>query len=122
MTLQGGWGPFNKGPTGEILLRLTYKAYVEDEEDERIKAGIDVSDDEFSELASVGTTYEPSSDKESFMDVLAAFIVSEEFQGIVASEASNNVNNTKSTTTSSSGQTPDIATLDSGSDPAGIDS
>ncbi|KAK1416322.1 hypothetical protein QVD17_32111 [Tagetes erecta] len=120
VTLQGGWGPFNKGPTGEILLRLTYKAYVEDEEDERIKASIDVSDDEFSELASVGTTYEPSSNKETFMDVLAAFIVSEEFQGIVASEASINVNNTKSTTTaSSSGQTPDIATLDSGSDLGG---
>ncbi|KAI3730425.1 hypothetical protein L1987_61595 [Smallanthus sonchifolius] len=118
VTLQGGWGPFNKGPTGEILLRLTYKAYVEDEEDERIKADIDASDDEFSELASAGTIYEPSSDKETFMDVLAAFIVSEEFQGIVSSETSNNVNNTKSTTTSS-GQTPNIATPDPGSDSGG---
>ncbi|KAK9063851.1 hypothetical protein SSX86_017723 [Deinandra increscens subsp. villosa] len=118
VTLQGGWGPFNKGPTGEILLRLTYKAYVEDEEDERIKAN--ASDDEFSELASVvGTTYEPSSDKETFMDVLAAFIVSEEFQGIVASETSSNANNTKSTTTTSSGQTPDFATPESVSDPGG---
>ncbi|KAJ0670227.1 putative C2 domain superfamily protein [Helianthus annuus] len=121
VTLQGGLGPFNKGPTGEILLRLTYKAYVEDEEDERIKADVDASDDEFSELASAGTTYEPSSDKESFMDVLAAFIVSEEFQGIVASETLNNVNsnNTKSTTTYS-GQTSDFATADSGSDSGGI--
>ncbi|MFS8001117.1 putative C2 domain, synaptotagmin-like mitochondrial-lipid-binding domain, C2 domain superfamily [Helianthus anomalus] len=120
VTLQGGLGPFNKGPTGEILLRLTYKAYVEDEEDERIKADVDASDDEFPELASAGTTYEPSSDKESFMDVLAAFIVSEEFQGIVASETLNNVNsnNTKSTTTYS-GQTSDFATADSGSDSGG---
>ncbi|KAJ0475867.1 putative C2 domain, synaptotagmin-like mitochondrial-lipid-binding domain, C2 domain superfamily [Helianthus annuus] len=120
VTLQGGLGPFNKGPTGEILLRLTYKAYVEDEEDERIKADVDASDDEFSELASAGTTYEPSSDKESFMDVLAAFIVSEEFQGIVASETLNNVNsnNTKSTKTYS-GQTSDFATADSGSDSGG---
>ncbi|XP_076952671.1 synaptotagmin-2-like [Bidens hawaiensis] len=117
VTLQGGWVPFNKGPTGEILLRLTYKAYVEDEEDERIKADIDASDDEFSELAPAGTTYEPSSDKESFMDVLAAFIVSEEFQGIVASETLN-VNNTKSATTSS-GQTPDVVTPDGGSDSGG---
>ncbi|KAI7735167.1 hypothetical protein M8C21_025144 [Ambrosia artemisiifolia] len=119
VTLQGGWGPFNKGPTGEILLRLTYKAYVEDEEDDRTKADIDASDDEFSELALGGTTYEPSSDKESFMDELAAFIVSEEFQGIVASETSNNVNNTKSATTSS-GRIPDFATADGGSDTEGI--
>ncbi|XP_076897937.1 synaptotagmin-2-like [Bidens hawaiensis] len=117
VTLQGGLGPFNKGPTGEILLRLTYKAYVEDEEDERIKADIDASDDEFSELAPAGTTYEPSSDKESFMDVLAAFIVSEEFQGIVASETLN-VNNIKSTSTSS-GQTPDVVTTNNGSDSGG---
>ncbi|KAL8230208.1 hypothetical protein R6Q59_000541 [Mikania micrantha] len=118
VTLQGGWRLFNKGPTGEILLRLTYKAYVEDEEDETVKSSIDTSDDEFAELASASTPYQPSSNKETFMDVLAAFIVSEEFQGIVSSETSNNVYNTKSTTTSS-GQTPDFTTPDSGSDPGG---
>ncbi|KAL4575568.1 hypothetical protein LXL04_022415 [Taraxacum kok-saghyz] len=82
VTLQGGLGILNKGSSGEILLRLTYKAYVEDEEDEKI----DGSDDEFQELERTGTTYNPSLQRESFMDVLAALIVSEEFQGIVASE------------------------------------
>ncbi|KAI3778643.1 hypothetical protein L2E82_08025 [Cichorium intybus] len=89
VTLQGGWGILNKTPTGEILLRLTYKAYVEDEEDEKIKSEIDGSDDEFQEVEQSGTTYDPSprgTERESFMDVLAALIVSEEFQGIVASE------------------------------------
>nr|GEV94850.1 tricalbin-3-like [Tanacetum cinerariifolium] len=33
MALRGGWGLFRKGYRREILLRLTYKAYVEDEED-----------------------------------------------------------------------------------------
>lgn len=89
VTLQGGLGLLNKGSAGEILLRLTYKAYVEDEEDEKIKSEIDASDDEFQELESTGTTHNSSprgTERESFMDVLAALIVSEEFQGIVASE------------------------------------
>lgn len=121
VTLQGGWGLLNKGSAGEILLRLTYKAYVEDEEDEKIEVDIDASDDEFSELGPAGTTYEPTSpvsDKETFMDVLAAFIVSEEFQGIVASEASYNATDMKSTTTSS-GQTTNL--LDPDNDSGGID-
>ncbi|KAK4756131.1 hypothetical protein SAY87_009888 [Trapa incisa] len=92
--LRGGWGVFRKGSSGEILLRLTYKAYVEDEEDERNmleSMDTDVSDDE-SDSDDTSTTYEQKkrtptgTDKESFMDVLAALIVSEEFQGIVASE------------------------------------
>ncbi|GJT42629.1 retrotransposon protein, putative, ty1-copia subclass [Tanacetum coccineum] len=106
-----------KGSAGEILLRLTYKVYVEDEEDEKIEADIDTSDDEFSELGPAGTTYEPPSpvsDKETFMDVLAAFIVSEEFQGIVASEASYNATDMKSTTTSS-GQTTNLLDPDNDS-------
>ncbi|GJZ89725.1 tricalbin-3 isoform X1 [Tanacetum coccineum] len=117
VTLQGGWGLLNKGSAGEILLRLTYKVYVEDEEDEKIEADIDTSDDEFSELGPAGTTYEPPSpvsDKETFMDVLAAFIVSEEFQGIVASEASYNATDMKSTTTSS-GQTTNLLDPDNDS-------
>ncbi|KAL1324400.1 hypothetical protein HN51_034563 [Arachis hypogaea] len=96
VTLQGGWGFLGKGSSGEILLRLTYKAYVEDEEDD--KAEMDAtdmyaSDDELSDLDDgivadarneIDSMYD--TDKESFMDVLAALIVSEEFQGIVASE------------------------------------
>lgn len=81
---------FRKGSSGEVLLRLTYKAYVEDEEDEKASLGADVSDYE-SDLDDSNRIYaqaEKSSgtDTESFMDVLAALIVSEEFQGIVASE------------------------------------
>lgn len=37
VTIQGGRGPFGKGSTGELLLRLTHKAYVEDEKDEVIR-------------------------------------------------------------------------------------
>ncbi|PWA84124.1 calcium-dependent lipid-binding (CaLB domain) family protein [Artemisia annua] len=117
VTLQGGWGLLNKGSAGEILLRLTYKAYVEDEEDEKIEADIEASDDEFSELGPAGTAYEPTSPvsgKETFMDVLAAFIVSEEFQGIVASEASYNAMDMKSTTTPS-GQTTNLLDPDNDS-------
>ncbi|CAK9162784.1 unnamed protein product [Ilex paraguariensis] len=99
VVLNGGWGLFRKGSAGEILLRLTYKAYVEDEEDERLEAksmGTDASDDELSDSDvsdaankqhKMDSTGGP--DKESFMDVLAALIVSEEFQGIVASETGN---------------------------------
>lgn len=97
--MQGGWGPFRKGSSGEILLRLTYKAYVEDEEDDRPEEDsidVDASDDELSDSDQPNVEYEKGerdssneTDKESFMDVLAALIVSEEFQGIVASETGN---------------------------------
>lgn len=100
VVLQGGWGLFRKRSSGEILLRLTYKAYVEDEEDDKTEADsvdVDVSDDELSDSDQSNVTYEKGerdssneTDKESFMDVLAALIVSEEFQGIVASETGNN--------------------------------
>lgn len=99
MVLQGGWGLFRKGSSGEILLRLTYKAYVEDEEDDRSEEDsidVDASDDELSDSDQPNVEYEKDerdssneTDKESFMDVLAALIVSEEFQGIVASETGN---------------------------------
>ena len=101
VVLQRGWGLFRKGSGGEILLRLTYKAYVEDEEDDRadseyIDTDLSDSDDELSESEdSVGSFVKDKlkdakeTDKESFMDVLAALIVSEEFQGIVASETGN---------------------------------
>lgn len=32
--LRGGWGPFRKRYAGEVLLRLTYTAYVDDEEED----------------------------------------------------------------------------------------
>ncbi|GMI87512.1 hypothetical protein like AT3G19830 [Hibiscus trionum] len=96
VTLQGGWGLFRKRSRGEILLRLTYKAYVEDEEDDTTatgSVGADFSDDELSDFDEPNVTYEQGvkqnideTSKESFMDVLAALIVSEEFQGIVSSE------------------------------------
>ncbi|KAK4371217.1 hypothetical protein RND71_010692 [Anisodus tanguticus] len=92
-----GWGLLGPRPVGEISLRLTYKAYVEDEEDERIEArskDLDASDDELSDFderdtavyEQLGKSVSSGADKESFMDLLAALIVSEEFQGIVASE------------------------------------
>lgn len=101
MVLRGGWGLFSRGSTGELLLRLTYKAYVEDEEDDTIGAeSIDADtsdDDELSDSDDLDASYVPGerdisneTDKESFMDVLAALIVSEEFQGIVSSETGNN--------------------------------
>lgn len=99
MVLQRGWGLFRRGSSGEILVRLTYKAYVEDEEDDRTEADsidVDGSDDELSDSDQSYLTYEScerdssnETEKDSFMDVLAALIVSEEFQGIVASETGN---------------------------------
>ncbi|KAL7001496.1 hypothetical protein U1Q18_002648 [Sarracenia purpurea var. burkii] len=109
VVLQGGWGLFGKRSSGEILLRLTYKGYVEDEEDERTEAesmDADSSDDELFDSEESDGTYESQVadssrevDKESFMDVLTALIVSEEFQGIVASETGNtkSFDNAKST-------------------------
>lgn len=99
VALQGGWRPFGDRFAGEILLRLTYKGYVEDDEDEAMAAKLldtDVSDDEMFDSDDIYATYEQrerdfsnGTDKETFMDVLAALLVSEEFQGIVASETGN---------------------------------
>ncbi|XP_021735376.1 tricalbin-3-like [Chenopodium quinoa] len=94
VVLTGGWNLFRKRKCGELLLRLTYKAYVEDEEDEGTKAQAAssiISDDDGSDADEPGLNYKQMSmgDKESFMDVLAALIVSEEFQGIVTSETGN---------------------------------
>ncbi|VVA98262.1 unnamed protein product [Arabis nemorensis] len=99
VVLRGGWSLFGKGSAGEILLRLTYKAYVEDEEDDKRNAKAiiaDASDDEMSdseEPRSFVRNDKITSDdfgQESFMNVLSALILSEEFQGIVSSEAGNN--------------------------------
>ncbi|GAU36933.1 hypothetical protein TSUD_62020, partial [Trifolium subterraneum] len=59
VVLQGGWGFLRKGSSGEILLRLTYKAYVEDEEDDKTEEDsidIDVSDDELSDTEEANDT------------------------------------------------------------------
>ncbi|WCJ28561.1 Calcium-dependent lipid-binding (CaLB domain) family protein [Euphorbia peplus] len=100
VVLRGGWGLFGKGSSGEILLRLTYKAYVEDEDDDKAamkSIDTDASDDELSDADEPNAPFVSrakdamsNSDKESFIDVLAALIVSEEFQGIVASETGSN--------------------------------
>ncbi|CAA6673409.1 unnamed protein product [Spirodela intermedia] len=98
VVLQRGWGSFGKGSSGQILLRLTYKAYVEDEEDDPHRMefmDVDPSDDETSsdepdaspEQGERGSG--SGKGQEPFMDLLAALIVSKEFQAIVASEAGN---------------------------------
>ncbi|OIW05635.1 hypothetical protein TanjilG_23421 [Lupinus angustifolius] len=96
VVLQSGWGILGKGSSGEILLRLTYKAYVEDEEDDKTvvdATDVEASDDDLSDSEEANVIDENNeedpmyrTDNEPFMDVLAALIVSEEFQGIVASE------------------------------------
>lgn len=136
VTLRGAWGIFRKGTSGELLLRLTYKGYVEDEEDDLIKVesgDTDVSDDELSDSDESEASYEAverdssnEADKESFMDVLAALIVSEEFQGIVASETGSNkfYNDVSSTTASTISRSrvsnTESSPSDSDDDPGGI--
>ncbi|KAL8120462.1 hypothetical protein AgCh_017579 [Apium graveolens] len=132
VALQGGWGLFRNVSAGEILLRLTYKAYVEDEEDEMIgerSTDTDVSDDEFSESdESIANYVQPKKNlpggTESFMDVLAALIVSEEFQGIVASDSvnTNPSDNVTSTISALGSNGPDVESVSSNSrsDPEGF--
>ncbi|KAK1390271.1 Calcium-dependent lipid-binding (CaLB domain) family protein [Heracleum sosnowskyi] len=132
VALQGGWGLFRNVSAGEILLRLTYKAFVEDEEEEMIgerSTDTDVSDDELSESDESSATYvQPNknlpSGTESFMDVLAALIVSEEFQGIVASETvnTNPSDNVTSTISAPRSDGPDVESVssNSGSDSEGF--
>ncbi|KAJ6357356.1 hypothetical protein OIU78_005251 [Salix suchowensis] len=61
VVLQGGWGLFRNTSSGEILLRLTYKAYVEDEDDDKNEVehvDIDASDDEMSDSDESNAIYE----------------------------------------------------------------
>ncbi|XP_047971554.1 tricalbin-3-like [Salvia hispanica] len=100
VVLRGGWTPFGDGSTGEILLRLTYKAYVEDEEDERsnkVLANTEASQNNLSDsdepdfaIPKRAEEYVVATDTESFMNDLAALLVSEKFRGIVASDTTNN--------------------------------
>lgn len=93
VTLYGGWGLLGKREAGEVLLRLTYKAYVEDEEDEAVRSefgGGYVSDEDVLDYVQgdIGKGGDfLGKERETFMDLLAALLVSEEFQGIVSSEA-----------------------------------
>ncbi|KAL2226651.1 synaptotagmin-3 [Sesamum indicum] len=118
VVLRGGWTLFGNATAGEILLRLTYKAYVEDEEDDRSEK-VSSSEDELSDSDEPNVTTSEQrgkeniieSDNESFMDVLAALLVSEEFRGIVASETVN----TKSSDAgmNASASEPDLLTVGS---------
>lgn len=78
VTVYGGWGLVGKCAAGEVLLRLTFKAYVEDDEDEDV---LDYIQGDMSK----GSDFS-GKERETFMDLLAALLVSEEFQGIVSSE------------------------------------
>lgn len=109
---------------------MTYKAYVEDEEDERsekLSTDTEASDDELSDSdessVPISKEYIMASDKESFMDDLAALLVSEEFRGIVATETTNNTKSVDAETNTSAsepkdsnvGPTQPISATDSGS-------
>uniref|UniRef100_A0A1D1Z5Q0 Extended synaptotagmin-1 n=1 Tax=Anthurium amnicola TaxID=1678845 RepID=A0A1D1Z5Q0_9ARAE len=133
IALQGGWRLFGNGSSGEILLRLTYKAYVEDEEDGASKMEFidsDASDDDIDSHETKGSYKQKDrgnvvgKERESFMDVLAALIVSEEFQGIVASETGNSKVsgqpiNSEPSTTRPLGRNAEFSTLDSAKVPGG---
>lgn len=113
VVLRGGWNLFGNVSAGEILLRLTYKAYVEDEEDERsekVSTDTEASEDDLSDSDESDVTisekrakeYIIASERESFMDVLAALLVSEEFRGIVTSETVNTKSSNAGTNTNAS--------------------
>ncbi|MQL77989.1 hypothetical protein Taro_010399 [Colocasia esculenta] len=88
--------PLELGALSQSLSLRT--PYVEDEEDDptKVKPGdSDASDDEIdsdepdSSYDNSEVGYAVGKERESFMDLLSALIVSEEFQGIVASETEN---------------------------------
>ncbi|KAK8463591.1 hypothetical protein SEVIR_1G383400v4 [Setaria viridis] len=92
VTLYGEWGLFGKCAAGEVLLRLTFKAYVEDEEDETVRSELGggyISDEDVLDYVqgdmSKGSDF-LGKERETFMDLLAALLASEEFQGIVSLE------------------------------------
>ncbi|MQM04359.1 hypothetical protein Taro_037163 [Colocasia esculenta] len=130
IALRKRWGFPGKSSCGEILLRLTYKAYVEDEEEDVAKIDVvdgETSDDEM-DYGETNDFYKQNEgaytvkERESFIDVLAALIVSEEFQGIVASETGNSnffeeSINTKPSASRPVGQNADFSLLDSPTPP-----
>ncbi|XP_019094681.1 PREDICTED: synaptotagmin-3-like isoform X2 [Camelina sativa] len=71
VVLRGGWSLFGKGSAGEILVRLTYKSYVEEEEEDRaIVKPIDANadDDEMPYSEELGSFVRKERvDQESFM-------------------------------------------------------
>ncbi|URD90854.1 Putative integral membrane protein conserved region (DUF2404) [Musa troglodytarum] len=125
VALRGGWSLFRNKSSGEVLLRLTYKAYVEDEEDDLLETEFvdDDAPDDISDYDQPNGTFEQSGypggkEREAFMDVLAALIVSEEFQGIVTSETENSEvtgesRNVTSPVSPTIGLTDETSTVDS---------
>ncbi|XP_064951453.1 uncharacterized protein LOC135605371 isoform X3 [Musa acuminata AAA Group] len=125
VALRGGWSLFRNKSSGEVLLRLTYKAYVEDEEDDLLETEFvdDHAPDDISDYEQPNGTFEQSGypsgkEREAFMDVLAALIVSEEFQGIVTSETENSEvtgesRNVTSPVSTTIGLTDQTSTIDS---------
>ncbi|RWW45631.1 hypothetical protein BHE74_00048508 [Ensete ventricosum] len=109
-------------------------AYVEDEEDgiEKELVDTDASDDESSEYIQADELYEQSfsgypsgGEAESFMDVLAALLVSEEFRGIVSSETgtskvSEQAAYPESPVSRTRGRAAEISTLDADSSLGGF--
>ena len=90
ISLQRGWGLFRKGSSGKILLRLTYKAYVEDEEDDPHKMVLmdadssdndnnDEDDDDSDGSDKPDTSRESGEGPEPMMELLAALLLSHEF-------------------------------------------
>lgn len=87
VVLIGGWNLFRRGNFGEIFFRLTYKVYVEDEEEEGIKVYVvEILEDDVFDFDEVDFFYKQKLevfmreiDKESFMDVFVVLFVSEEF-------------------------------------------
>ncbi|KAJ8465989.1 hypothetical protein OPV22_028541 [Ensete ventricosum] len=125
VALRGGWSLFRNKSSGEVLLRLTYKAYVEDEEDDLLEtefvdddAPDDISDYDRSNGTCEQSGYPSGKEREAFMDVLAALIVSEEFQRIVTSETENSEvtgesRNVTSPVSTTIGLTDETSTIDS---------
>ncbi|KAF1899159.1 hypothetical protein Lal_00019281 [Lupinus albus] len=110
VVLQGGWGILRKDSAGEVLLRLTYKAYVEDDEDDENDEDaidVDASDDKLSDSEEAHATDKKNEgenmhlNNKSIMDILAALVVSEEFQGIVKYETGSTKNLDNSSNTGS---------------------
>ncbi|CAL0329321.1 unnamed protein product [Lupinus luteus] len=111
VVLEGSWRILRKDCYGVVLLRLTYKAYVEDDEDDEVDEdaiNIDSSDDKLSDSEEAHVTDKKNegdpmhrTDNKSLMDVLAALVVSEEFQGIVESETKSTKNLDNSSNTGS---------------------
>ncbi|KAJ7548348.1 hypothetical protein O6H91_07G008200 [Diphasiastrum complanatum] len=95
VTLKGGWGPFLKQYAGDVVLRLTYKAYVEDEEEDREEDGplangnLDLDDEKIEsnsllhETANTSADSDEDSSSRSFLsNLIAAISLAADDQGL----------------------------------------